>query len=181
VAKPIRVRYTRIARLVDNLLDKYRIKRPPIDIAAIAKGEGFQISAARLKNEISGFLMRTPHQFVIGVNKWHPETRQRFTIAHECGHALLHKLTDVHVDNVFKLRSPLSSQAVDVEEIEANTFAASILMPERLLRHELELDAIDIEDEKRIAALAKTYEVSQQSMSIRLVTLLSRSSDFANS
>src|SRR5579864_7805419 len=162
MTKPLRVRYTRIRRLVDDLVQKYGLSRAPINIERVARGEGASVLTKRLEDELSGFLIKATEQFIIGVNSRHAPTRQRFTIAHELGHALLHKFDDVHVDHAFKLRSPLSSQAVDVEEIEANTFAAWVLMPQVMLMKDLERTGIDVEDDEGIGDLAKRYGVSQQ-------------------
>ena len=45
-----------------------------------------------------------PEGMVIGVNRRHAKTRQRFTAAHELGHALLHRGAAVHhpVENVWE-------------------------------------------------------------------------------
>jgi Zn-dependent peptidase ImmA (M78 family) len=174
VAQPVRVRYARISRLVDGLLTKYHVRRAPVDVQVVAEGEGFRISRERLEEELSGFLVKGSRGFVIGVNSKNAPTRQRFTIAHECGHALLHDFDDVHVDKAFKLRSPLSSEATDIEEIEANTFAASLLMPEGMLREDLLAMDVDVESDEDVAKLSRKYDVSQQAMSYRVANLLSR-------
>jgi len=178
VPKPLRVRYSRINSLVEGLLGKYRLRRPPVDIEDIARHEGFKISRERLDDELSGFLLKGSRHFVIGVNSANARTRQRFTIAHECGHAFLHDFDDVHVDKAFtsfKLRSRLSSEATDVEEIEANTFAASILMPETMLQDDLLEWGLDVQSDEGISELARKYEVSEQSMTFRIANLLPRS------
>jgi Zn-dependent peptidase ImmA (M78 family) len=174
VPKPLRVRYSRIARLVDELLEKYNVHEPPVNVHQIAIGEGYQISYEYLDDELSGFLLKGAKHFVIGVNMSNAENRQRFTIAHECAHALLHDFDDIHVDKAFKLRSPLSSKAVDVEEIEANTFAAWLLMPESMLRNDLLKWGVDVQSDDGVAQLAQVYQVSQQSMAFRIANLLSR-------
>jgi Zn-dependent peptidase ImmA (M78 family) len=172
--KPLRVRYSRIEREVASLLSRYNVIRPPIDVAGMAENEGAAISFERLEDELSGFLVPGKAKFVIGVNKWHPETRQRFTIAHELGHYRLHDFDDVHVDRAFKLRSPMSSKAIDIEEIEANTFAAWLLIPERMLLSHIHNSGIDLHDDDQLQELARIYDVSQQSMSFRILNLLSR-------
>ena len=169
--KPLRVRYAKIQRLVHELLRKHNIRRPPIDIERVARGERMHIFTKRLQDDFSGLLLKERDEFIIGVNGRHPETRRRFTIAHELGHALLHHFDDVHVDRNFKLRSPLSAQAVDVEEIEANTFAAWILMPAEMVIRDLERTGLDMEDDEAIGALAKRYAVSRQSMTFRVLNL----------
>lgn len=172
--RPVRVRYARIARLVDDLIAKHRVTRPPVDVRKIARSEGFRISYEELDDDLSGFLLKGSKQFVIGVNSSNAVTRQRFTIAHECGHAFLHDFDDLHIDFI-KLRSSLSSKAVDVEEIEANTFAASLLMPEQLLTKDLLEWGGDVHSDESLAQLADAYGVSQQSMSFRIGNLVSRS------
>lgn len=66
------------------------------------------------------------------------------------------------------------STAEDVEEIEANAFAAALLMPEPFLKKDLAMVVVDIDDEKQIQSLAKLYEVSDQAMTLRLANLSSR-------
>jgi Zn-dependent peptidase ImmA (M78 family) len=56
----------------------------------------------------------------------------------------------------------------DTMEIEANAFAMELLMPEFLLRPLMPKDGIDLDDEKRIAALAKKFRVSVPAMIVRL-------------
>jgi Zn-dependent peptidase ImmA (M78 family) len=172
--KPLRVRYSRIQREVEALLSKYHVDWPPVDIARLAESEGAAISYERLEDDLSGFFVPGRTRFVIGVNKWHPDTRQRFTIAHELGHYLLHDFDDVHVDHLFKFRSSISAKAIDIEEIEANTFAAWILIPERMLSQDIKDSGIDLQDDRRIQELATRYAASQQSMSFRILNLLSR-------
>ncbi len=110
---------------------------------------------------------------MIGVANSQSSQRQRFTIAHELAHLILHDGEEVHVDKTFRvnLRSPLSSKAEDVEEIEANTFAASLLMPIGFLKPDLQNVTLDIDDPSQIAKLADRYEVSTQAMTYRLMNI----------
>ena len=55
---------------------------------------------------------------VLGVNDWHADVRQRFTVAHELGHLKLHH-DELFVDGVLK-RDDQSSLAIRPHEIEAN-------------------------------------------------------------
>lgn len=65
------------------------------------------------------------------VNPKEPVYRQRFTLAHELGHHVLHG------DQRF--RDPLHQvPGTDLKEMEANAFAANLLMPESLVRHHFE-------------------------------------------
>ena len=62
-------------------------------------------------------------QGVIYFRAGDPAVRQRFTIAHEIGHAVLHKGKNL-VDYRMNIDTPR-----DLCEIEANNFAAELLMP----------------------------------------------------
>ena len=107
---------------------------------------------------------------VIGVNSLHHSNRQRFTIAHECGHLRLHKGRQSYVDRSFRInrRDEVSSQATDAEEIEANRFAAELLMPYRMIKEDLRTRRPDIEDEDELRELADRYGVSLQALTLRI-------------
>ena len=110
---------------------------------------------------------------IIGVNSSHSIGRQRFTTAHELGHLILHKDENLHVDE----RSPIgfrneeSSLATKDVEIEANQFAAELLMPAELLEKEIAALPDDIEAEDAVVLLADRFQVSEQAMTIRLTSL----------
>lgn len=70
------------------------------------------------------------------------------------------------------MRDKRASEGVDADEMEANRFAAEILMPEPFLRADLkQYGPMATDDEKEIARLAKRYQVSAQAMAIRLTSL----------
>ncbi|MDI9636216.1 ImmA/IrrE family metallo-endopeptidase [Geitlerinema splendidum] len=111
---------------------------------------------------------------IIGINDRHPENRQRFTIAHELGHYLLHEQEKLHVDRRFQiqLRDGNSSKGEREEEKEANLFAAELLMPTSFIQQDLAgVEGLDLEDDAAIADLAKKYGVSTQAMTFRLAYL----------
>jgi Zn-dependent peptidase ImmA (M78 family) len=105
---------------------------------------------------------------VIVVNSAHHPNRQRFTLAHELAHHVLHEsyLTkNVHVDTAVLQRNEKSSEGTDVKEVEANTFAAEILMPRALLKA---FGRVDVNDDAKIAEIARQFKVSPTAMAIRL-------------
>lgn len=163
----------RIEVKVLKLLQEYKVQRPPVPVEAIARRLGAEIRYSPFEGDISGMVYRDKDRTVIGVNSLHHANRQRFTIAHEIGHMLLHKGTEVHVDRTFRvnLRDDLSSQAVDREEIEANGFAAELLMPSHMLLEDLKGREIDFENEENIHRLASKYRVSPQAVTFRLMNL----------
>jgi Zn-dependent peptidase ImmA (M78 family) len=172
------VRRKRIHDIVHKLLKANRIKRPPVPVDQIARAQGIVVRYQPYEgDELSGFLYRNRKAAVIGVNARHHPNRQRFTIAHELGHFLLHRESfyeEVHVDRAIKvmLRSDLSSQGVNIEEIEANAFAAELLLPAEFLKQDLaELGTVDVEDEHALKQLARRYRVSTQALLLRLSRL----------
>ncbi len=173
--KPLRARYAKIDAVTRNLLTKYGVNAGPVPVDAIAKGEGASIVFKQFNNEVSGLLLRTNDAAIIAVERSQATTRKRFTVAHELGHLLLHQGRELHVDKKFRvnLRSPESSTAEDVEEIEANAFAAAMLMPDAFLRADMADFVLDIDDAEQVQHLARRYEVSAQAMTLRLINLVS--------
>jgi len=177
----MRFRKNRIEKLIEELLKQCDIKKPPVPVKRIAKSLGLELKfepPLQGQGEISGVLIREGNKAIVGVNKAHATTRQRFTIAHEIGHYLLHEGDRIFVDRSYKvgnLRDSVSSQGTSFEEIEANTFASLLLIPEQFLSKNLMGENIDIEgpnSAEKIKALAKKYKVSPQAMSFRILNRL---------
>ncbi len=117
-------------------------------------------------------LVRSENETTIGVNSSHPLARRRFSIAHELGHLLLHpgRPLLLHESVRVNFRDAVSSMATDAEEIEANAFAAELLMPAAAIRDAVGR-AAGLERSKLVASLASRFSVSAQAMEIRLVNL----------
>lgn len=170
-----RPRYAYIERLAERLLAEAGVTESPVPIERIAETKGCSIVGAILQ-DVSGILVRSIEGVTIGVNARHAPTRKRFTVAHELGHLLLHKGQEVRYDHHFRysLRSEASSAGTDVEEVEANFFAASILMPDSMLKRDARTAFIDMDDDAAVGELARDYKVSRQAMALRLARLLGR-------
>lgn len=166
-----------IQHRVDKLLEEQGISSDPVNVEKIAKSMGAQLRFSPLDEELSGMVYIKEDIPIIGVNALHHPNRQRFTIAHEIGHLILH--TDaikkaIHVDKDFPMlmRDSLSSAGVEEMEVEANLFAAELLMPRSLLAASLEHQVFDIDDDQKVVSLAKQYKVSASAMRYRLGNLL---------
>lgn len=169
-AKP---RYARIEQLADSLLIKAGVAGPPVPVDTIVRAHGIAIHLQEL-GDVSGVVVRKGGAVAIGANKAEAPTRRRFTIAHEFGHALLHQGEEVRFDREFRvnLRSGASALGVNFEEIEANFFAACLLMPRRFLEADPAATSLDVEgNPQAVAKLAKRYGVSPHAMTIRLGNL----------
>lgn len=168
-----RIGYARVRRKAIELLEGQLCA--PVSLELPAKKLGAEIRHVSLQSDVSGILFRGDGRKVIAVNESHSLLRQRFTIAHELGHLALHKGVEVHVDQIFRinLRDSRSATAEDVEEVEANAFAANLLMPAQWIRQDVAGEPLDLENEERVHTLAERYQVSTQAMIVRLASLFS--------
>lgn len=165
---------TDIEREARKQLEANGITRAPVPVEGLAQALDIDVRYSAGAEDVSGALIRNEDSVVIAVNSVQHENRQRFTIAHEIGHFLLHKGTQVHFDEDFRInyRNAISSDATEREEIEANGFAAALLMPEQFLRKDwskLKPEANAISN--AIKSLATRYKVSTKAMELRLVNL----------
>lgn len=170
----MRPRYALARRKAQELLREAGIVAPPVPVEQLAERMGAQVRYAPFDGQMSGLLHRSEDwtRAVIGVNSRHPTVRQRFSIAHELGHLLLHEPAfqiDPHAFVSF--RNSKSSNASDPHEIEANQFAAALLMPEALLRACVDQLGENPDVEDAIRRLAQRFDVSTQAMTIRLTSL----------
>ena len=165
------MRDLRIAKLAEEYLAMANVTKAPVPVLEVAKKAGVTVKFGPLPDELSGFLMHDHGQVVLGVNSLHPKPRQNFTIAHELGHHALHPHSNFVDHKVLFLRGPRASLAMDSQEMEANKFAAELLMPARFLSKHLGKDSVDVEDEERIEHLAQSFGVSTQALTFRLLNL----------
>lgn len=137
----------------------------PIDVYEIAmdlqikvyieKGWPNGLSGKIVKDALSG----GQSGYAVYINGDHAETRQRFTLAHEIAHFILHKenIGDGIADDAL-YRSGLSN----AQEAMANKLAADILMPWNLVNQKIK-EGVDT-----VEKLAQQFNVSISAMAIRL-------------
>lgn len=158
-----------------RLLNAALIHEPPVPVEQVAKDLDIKIVRSDLGHDCSGVLIRQGDQSVIGVNQSDPPNRLRFTIAHEIGHYVLHE-SDTYVDTGYRVnfRDLDSGSGTKLEEIEANRFAAALLMPGPMVKRAFDDFAFELagtgDDDLR--ELAKLFGVSTQAMAYRLAAVL---------
>ncbi len=163
-------------RTARQVLERCSISAPPVPVEEIARNLGGRVSFENFGPDVSGILYREGTKVVIAVNATHAKTRQRFTIAHEVGHLSLHPGRPMFVDRSVRIdrRDANASLGVDPDEIEANSFAAALLMPENMI-----LATVTHRSTQRVSAgsegiirwLANRFDVSIQAMEYRLANL----------
>lgn len=151
----------------------------PVNVDAIAHELGIVVRRDEdLAGGISGHLKRLPDgMFEIAANRDEHPFRQRFTIAHEIGHFVLHRnLVERHngVDDDRMYRSTSSGRIYNTSikknhERQANSFAANLLMPKDLLRS-LFLE-IEKTEKPSLSQLYRKFQVSAPAMRWRLNNL----------
>jgi len=164
-----------------RLLDGQSVESAPVPVQRLAESLGYRVIFRYFNDgDLSGTVIQDAHKSVtIGINTLHASVRQRFSIAHEIGHALMHlgKGEDLIVDpptrSLFN-RDGRASLGEDPREIEANQFAAELLMPRYLIAQvaeELLGKSSQFSTGSLVNALAQRFDVSSQAMKFRLVNL----------
>ena len=174
----------RATKAATGLLEAANVKRLPVKVRELARKHAF-VMRESLPQDVSGMLVPadpdSSKRWIIVLNRDHGRERQRFTIAHELGHLLLHQYTSPHADRVQRVqfRDSTSAQGTDREEIEANQFAAELLMPVSLMVPRLKDAGLDSWDGEVTGGVAETLEelanecqVSQQALVFRIANLL---------
>lgn len=144
------------------------MQQPPVKLSRIAESiGGVRVVSVALPKGISGEIRPDPVQpdaFIIRVNKSDSARRQRFTVAHELAHYLIHRdqIGDGITDDIL-YRSTLS----DSREAQANRLAADLLMPDFLVSEWIDKARL-LQVEDVVGFLADKFNVSEAAMKIRL-------------
>lgn len=148
-----------IEQIAELILQQFNVDPENIEVIEIARKFGLNVYGADLDNTLSGFIKRVNGVNNIYVNNNHAGTRQRFTVAHEIGHFVLHNEL-INTNNGTVLFRGLG----DNWEIEnqADYFAAALLMPKDAVR------GVYNNLHENIYATARVFRVSEQAMRIRL-------------
>ncbi|KCZ57589.1 ImmA/IrrE family metallo-endopeptidase [Hyphomonas chukchiensis] len=145
----------------------------PVKLGAMADALG--VSSVKLTNlptGVSGQITSEDGGFHIRINRNEARERQRFTLAHEMAHFLLHRSVIENspggiTDNVL-----YRSGAPERIEFEANRLAADLVMPACIVEKVLKDRFKGIVAEATIESMAASFQVSKSAMEIRLSNLV---------
>lgn len=137
----------------------------PVDPVSIASDMGIDVFTAQLGHDVYGMIQGRPSEAQIYLDVDQSPERMRFTCAHELGHFVERSDRLVDDEDEYAEIDRRSDEGMGKGiEIFANEFAASLLMPERLVR---EMHASG----RTRFEMAKSFKVSVPAMGWRLVRL----------
>lgn len=158
-----------IEEFAAQTLRTHGLESIPIDPVILANRLGITVNHATFsEGSISGVVAKRGDHAVILVNSNDSPYRKRFTIAHELGHVLLH-LTGIdgeevdHTENLFRTNEADTPGPI-LKEVQANQFAAALLMPAEKVREEWR-------NTRSVTKLAQRFNVSEEAMGYRLASL----------
>lgn len=143
----------------EEVLETLGVTEPPVSIFDVANKLGatlYRVEDVEWHGRVEADRQTGKAEIFVNANT--PLTRQRFTVAHELGHLILHG------DNKVQFRDN-NFLANDREEAQANGYGAGLLMPENLVRKYAGFLSADPWE------LAKEFNVSVESMQYRLNAL----------
>lgn len=118
--------YWYIRKQADELLEKLKVEGPPVDVKLIAQKLGIEVVEMTLPTWFFGTLLNIKGSYYIVVNRLMPETRKKFTLAHEIAHYALHGEQLCYMKNCKR----------DYYHREADAFAAELCMPSVMVKRE---------------------------------------------
>ena len=146
----------------------------PVDLGAIARTLNIKVTEIPLEDDVSGMIvMGNEDKAAIGINQAHAPVRKRFTFAHEIGHYVLHRQPGKHFIDKVRYRRSLDEMPLkpDPDEVEANYFAAELLMPRFEIERLIEESPSDFIQDEMVTEMAGHFGVSVQAMMVRLNSL----------
>lgn len=159
--------YRFATRAAEQLIQQLKITALPIDPFVIAREHKIEVIAKpSTKSGVSGMLIRVGNNFVIGYATHIDNIGfQRFSVSHELGHYFL----PGHPDAVFATGNTHESHAgfnsSNQYEIEADHFAAGLLMPSHLFTPALRRAGVGL---KAIETMVETCNTSILATAIRV-------------
>ncbi len=137
----------------------------PVDPIFIARQLGIDVYEATLPDAVSGAIIKDKGKDpVIVLSKTDSDKRKRFSCAHEIGHYVWRTSNGEETYEYVDLRSGSAHAGDKEEEIYANRFAASLLMP---------AEEVERMHKKGIPSfiMAQKFGVSDDAMAFRLKNL----------
>lgn len=145
----------------EQVLKRFNLYEAPVEISTLAANLGLRVVPWDYADDhVSGQISYDGESApIVYVHSRQSHVRQRFTVAHEIGHAVLHLREGVPMDLPRDTNFEARGNRI---EAQANGYAAALLMPFGLLSHWGPQYAWDTD------LLASLFMVSRTAMEIRL-------------
>ena len=152
-----------------KILLRHGLYSIPVDPVVLANKLGIQANNAVFSDDgIAGMTAKREGKILLLIDQNDHPFRKRFTIAHELAHHFLHLFDEdeiVHKKiDMFRFSTPEQGELFTKKrrwEIEANRFAAALLMPEELVRKQWKKSP-------SIEKMARIFNVSEEAMGYRV-------------
>ena len=162
---------SKVENRAKEVLRQHSLYSVPIDPVLLANRLGVTVNNAKFSDDSwAALIARRDNTTRVFVEQSDPPYRKRFSIAHELGHHFLHLLEDGEIvdkrADMFREKEPVDGtlSEVRIREIQANWFAAALLMPAELVR-------VEWERKPSLRHMAELFNVSEEAMGYRLDTL----------
>jgi Zn-dependent peptidase ImmA (M78 family) len=143
------------------------LSETPVKLGALARDLGIEVFKSSMKPGISGLIEPSSTArsgYRIKINRHESVERQRFTLAHEISHYLLHR---EHIRNGVIDSTMYRSNLSNKQEIEANRLASRIVMPDAAIA-QLRRKYSGFTFEEMVHHMARELRVSEPAMRIKL-------------
>lgn len=139
----------------------------PLDVARLASALGITVLYEPMGSDLSGYLEKRNAGWVLGVNSLQHRKRQRFTIAHELAHYLLHGNQQSEFRDVVLMQRAAHRNQM---ESDADAFAGELLMPSQEFNDKIQGGIIrlsDLSDHFDVSIMAAKYKATLLGYRIR--------------
>jgi Zn-dependent peptidase ImmA (M78 family) len=156
------VRWQFVRQMAAKVLKESKITSPPVNLPVILQAHGIEYQEVKdFPDTVDALIIEDGEKLYAAVNARQHLHRQRFSLAHELGHYVLHK-DFMHEDNVTIDSPPTEESEIgskDPAEAEADLFAGELLVPLIMLKLHVGKD---------VPELSKLFLVSEQVIGIAI-------------
>lgn len=145
---------------------KNYLNTKPVRLGAMAEALGLNVRLSALEPGISGLIEVAGNTYSIKINRHETRERQRFTLAHEIAHYLLHRHL---IDEAGSIKDTVLYRSGQSErvEFEANRLAADLIMPDEPIKTDLAKIRSPLTEDV-LEFMARQWQVSKAAMEIKL-------------
>lgn len=148
--------YQKAQDQAEKVLRENYVLEVPVPIGEVCERYGLTVLLANTNQQENSGVLDFEGKLIY-INKLDSNFRQRFTVAHELGHFLMHKeLGKKHIER----KSPIAGEKPWYEK-EADAFAAHLLVPLEFLKQDCCLPLSDISQKYKVSFDVIGYQMNR--------------------